>query len=223
MAGLSWIWFIMPILYIKTKNMKHKNTEVEIRAEVHIKNLDSLKNNFDNIGKVLSHTKRLSVMYFGEINNQKTDIRVRITNGACEVAAKFGSFGASDRVEICQPINKDQFLGMVKIFSQFKFKAEVGERETINYDLNDGIVASLVVAGNLSYVELEKMSSSEEVAGSRDLLCILANKLNLKILNEDSFNDLCDRLSGSVDWPFLGSEDDNLKLNNLLDTYFGDK
>jgi hypothetical protein len=46
-------------------------------------------------------------MCFGKINGQKTDIRIRVTNGECEIAVKFGSFDSHDRLELCQKIGKD--------------------------------------------------------------------------------------------------------------------
>jgi len=48
------------------------------------------------------------------------------------VVVKSGSFWAHDRIiEIAQKINPEEFLGMVKIFSQFDFTVKIGERETI--------------------------------------------------------------------------------------------
>ena len=81
----------------------------------------------------------------------------------CEVVVKSGSFRAHDRIEMAQKINPEEFLGMVKIFSQFDFTVKIGERETFNYALPDDIRASLVFAGPISYIELEKMSSEADV------------------------------------------------------------
>lgn len=199
--------------------MNKKLIELELRAEVPINDVENLKIKLSKMGKVLSTTRRLSVMYFGKINGQKTDIRIRVTNGECEIAAKFGSFGSHDRLELCQKIEKDQFFGMVKIFSQFKFNTEIGERETINYKLPDDIVISLVLAGDIAYVELEKMSSEFDILESKIKLQKLADNLNLQILDEDKFDILCQKLNESVDWAFNGSKDEYLKLENIFKTY----
>ena len=199
--------------------MNKKLIEVELRAEVPINDVENLKIKLSKMGKVLSTTRRLSVMYFGKINEQKTDIRIRVTNGECEIAAKFGSFGSHDRLELCQKIEKDQFFGMVKIFSQFKFNTEIGERETINYELPDDIVISLVLAGDIAYIELEKMSSEFDTLESKIKLQKLADNLNLQILDEDKFDILCQKLNESVDWAFNGLNDEYLKLENIFKTY----
>jgi len=199
--------------------MNNKSIEVELRAEVTMDDVESLKKRLSEIGKVLSNTRRLSVMCFGKINEQKTDIRIRITNGECEIVAKFGSFSSHDRLELSQKIEKDQFFGMVKIFSQFKFDTEIGERETINYELPDGIVASLVLAGSIAYIELEKMSSDSDVFESKIKLQKLADDFNLQILDENKFDILCQKLSESVDWSFHGADDEYLKLENIFKTY----
>lgn len=199
--------------------MDKKLIEVELRAEVPISDVENLKKRLSEIGKVISITRRFSVMCFGEINDQKTDIRIRVTNGECEIAAKFGSFSSHNRLELCQKIEKDQFFGMVKIFSQFKFNTEIGERKTINYELPDDIVISLVFAGNIAYIELEKMSSDYDVLESKIKLQKLANDLDLQILDENKFDTLCQKLSESVDWVFHGSDDEYLKLENIFKTY----
>lgn len=199
--------------------MNTKTIEVELRAEILPADVERIKSKLNELGYLLSSTKRLSVMYFGEINGQKTDIRVRITDGDCEIAAKFGSFDSHDRMELCQAINKNQFIGMVRMFSQFKFNTKIGERITHNYQLPNGVVASLVFAGNIAYVELERMSSEPEVSEGKLILQKIADKLNLKILDEHRFEALCQKLSKECDWPFNGSDEDYTKLQKIFSAY----
>lgn len=196
--------------------MNKKQIEVELRAEIPIRKVEDFKIQLNKMGKVLSNTKRLSVMFFGKINEQDVDIRVRTTNGDCEVVVKFGSFGSYNRTELCQKIETSQFLGMTRIFSQFKFIAKVGERETINYELPDNIVASIVLAGNIAYIEIEKMSSDLDFLESEVKLRKILDNLALQVLDEEKLNDLCERLNKSVDWSFSGSHNDYLKLENNL-------
>lgn len=199
--------------------MNKKLIELELRAEIPINEVKNIKKRLSKIGEVSSITKRLSVMFFGKINKQKTDIRVRVTNGECEVVVKFGSFGSHNRIELCQKIEKNQFFGMVKIFSQFKFDIKVGERETFNYKLKNDIVISLVLAENIAYIEFEKMSFDTDVIENKIRLQKLVNNLNLQILNESEFNILCQKLNELVDWTFHGLDCEYLKLKNIFKKY----
>ncbi|MEK7162931.1 MAG: hypothetical protein AAB696_01445 [Patescibacteria group bacterium] len=197
-----------------------KKIELELRAEISTQNKELFQNRLIGVGVLHSHTKRLSVMYFGNVGTKKLDIRARVTNGECEVVVKSGSFGAHDRIEIAQKIKPEEFLGMVKIFSQFDFTMEVGERETFNYMLPDDIIVSLVSAGPISYVELEKISSEFDVEKNNKLLEQWAERLELQLLkSEEEFDILCKRLAEKVDWPFHGANEEYIKLNKLFNCY----
>lgn len=197
-----------------------KKIELELRAEILPQDQELLKKRLGEIGVLHSHTKRLSVMYFGNIGTKKLDTRVRITNGECEVVVKSGSFGAHDRIEVAQKINPEQFLGMAKIFAQFGFTIEIGERETFNYSLPGDITVSLVSAGPILYIELEKMSSEIDVEKNNQLLKRWANRLGLQLLkSEKEFDVLCKRLAEKVDWPFRGTSEEYTKLNELFNHY----
>jgi len=202
--------------------MKHhkKTIELELRAEVPIKEIETVKARLEKFGKLHSHTKRLSVMYFGSIVDKKTDIRVRVTNGQSEVVVKLGSFGAHNRIEVAQSISQEQFIGFVKIFSQFGFASKIGERTTFNYSFSNGVVASLVIAGPIAYVEIEKVSSPEQAKENTEKLNNIAEQLQLDLLkSEDDFNKLCKRLDEKVDQLFSGSVDDYKRLEESLKKY----
>lgn len=200
--------------------MAEKIIELEIRSEIQVNEYENIKKNLEKIGIPYSHTKRLSVMFFGAIGTKKIDIRVRITNKESEIVIKSGAFGSYDRVEISQKISNDQFLGIVRIFSQLNFKMEVGERETFNFMLSGGITASLVSAGSIKYLEIEKMSSVRDVSKNNIKLKKIATQLKLEILTENDFDLLCTRLAEAVDWPFHGEKVQYTKLSKLLQTYF---
>lgn len=200
-----------------------KKIELELRAEIPQRDQKSFKKRLGEIGILHSHTKRLSIMYFGDIGTKKLDIRVRVTNGECEVVVKSGSFGAHDRIEVAQKINPKEFLGMVKIFTQFGFTMKVGERETFNYALPDDITISLVFAGPISYIELEKMSSEIDVEKNKRQLQQYADQLGLQLLeSEEGFNALCKRLNKKVDWPFYGTNKEYTRLNELFNRYLNE-
>lgn len=209
----------MRILLLKNNFMNKKIIELELRAEVRTQDKELLKKHLEKLGVLHSQTKRLSVMYFGNIGIKKLDIRVRITNGECEIVIKSGLFGSHNRIETTQKINSDQFLGMVKIFAQLGFSMEIGERETLNYKLPKNITISLVSAGSIVYVELEKMSSKFDLNKNNIQLKKLAKQLKVKLLNERRFNTLCDRLAKTVDWPFHGTNKEYIKLTKLISSY----
>ncbi|MBI2024245.1 hypothetical protein HYT00_02575 [Candidatus Giovannonibacteria bacterium] len=200
--------------------MEEKTIELELRAEVSPKDQEELKKHLEEAGVLQSHTKRLSVMYFGSVGTKKLDIRVRITNGECEVIIKSGSFGSHDRIEVGQKINPEQFLGFVKIFTQFNFNMKVGERETFNYIFPDNVIASFVSAGPISYIELEKMSSKTDLNKNNKQLTKFANQFGLRLFkSEEEFDALCKRLDEKVDWPFQGTSEEYTRLRKLVDRY----
>lgn len=199
----------------------NKNIELEFRAEVSLKEHGRLLEKLKKKAKIISHTKRLSVMYFGKTNDKKTlDIRVRVTNGDAEIALKKGSLHSHDRIEILTPIDKSKFLDMVNIFWHQGFGSEVAERDTYNFDLGDNIVFSLVRAGKIAYVEVEKMSSKDDLEKNKNKVIKTMNGYGLKIIkSKKEFDDLCLRLSRYSDWIYKNSHKDNLKLKKLLDIY----
>ncbi|OGY43952.1 MAG: hypothetical protein A2729_01355 [Candidatus Buchananbacteria bacterium RIFCSPHIGHO2_01_FULL_39_14] len=199
--------------------MKDKLIELELRAEVSLRRYKNLINQLAVLGKLHSQAKRLSVMYFGKINGKQIDLRVRVTNGNCEVVVKSGPFGSPERIEISQKIKPEQFLGMVKIFEQFEFTTKVGERKILNYSLPNHITASLVFTGLISYIELECLSNFSELKNNKHNLMKLARQLDIKILNAKEFNLLCQRLSDSVDWAFEGTAAHYKKLSTIFNQY----
>lgn len=195
---------------------------MELRAEIETRELMRIRRKLARLGRSESHTKRLSVMYFQGGGSKQLDIRVRITNGRSEVVMKTGAFGSHDRVELPQEIGSDQFLGMVRIFAQLGFAMKVGERETFNYALPDDITISVVTAGPIAYVELEKMSRPSEIDRNRKQLEKIAAELGLSIMSSDQgFERICSRLDETVDWKFSGAEKDYKKLANILKRYRG--
>jgi len=197
--------------------MRSKNIELELRAKIDFKNLDKIKKNLEKIAKKISKTNRLSVMFFGKINNKPKDIRVRITNDECELVIKTGSFYSPNRVEISQKIQIKQFIGIIKIFSQLGFRSEIGERETFNYEIPNNIIISLVTADKVAYIELEKMSDKKTVIKNMVELKKLAKNLNLKIMKEKEFNNFCKYLTDKVDKEFKNTPTEYKKLQKYID------
>lgn len=203
-----------------TKSMEN-NIEVELRAEVSLNQLDGLLNHLKEKNKLISRAKRLSVMFLGDVNQVNFDIRVRISSsGNAELVVKKGNYHVHNRVESSQEIAKDQFIGIVKIFSLFGFQSKITERENFVFDLGDDITMVLVKAGSIAYVEVEKMSNNESTDDIRKRLLKILEDLQLKpIDNGNEFNELCDRLTKYSDWVFGGSTSDIEKLKKMLASY----
>lgn len=197
-----------------------KNIEIELRAKIAKKDFSKILAKLKKQGTLASKTKRLSVMFFGSISNNDYDIRVRITNGQCEVVVKKGAFHSHDRKEVSQEIKKEQFMGQVKIFNQFFSNIKVGERETFNFDFPGEILVSLVGAGDIFYLELEKMSSKKDAKKNTEILRSLANQLDLKLISSsEEYVKLCNNLTKTVDWRFFGKKKDYEKLEKSLKKY----
>lgn len=203
-----------------TKNMEN-NIELELRAEVSLDQLEGLLTDLNKSPKLLSHTKRFSVMFLGTINQANFDIRVRTSsNGEIELVVKKGDHHAHNRIESSQKIKKDQFIGIVKIFSLFGFQSKVTERENFVFDLGNNITMVLVKAGSIAYVEIEKMSHEKNIDKNKAELLSIISSFNLKLIdNGDEFNELCDRLTRYCDWVFDGTVSHVEKLEAMLKSY----
>lgn len=111
-------------------------------------------------------------------------------------------------------------LGMVRMFAQFGFATKVGEREMLNYALPGNTIVSLVSAGQIAYMELECMSSRDDLEQNKQKILAVAKQLELKLLtSKEEFYLLCDRLSEQVDWIFHADDKDYARLAELLKNY----
>ena len=194
------------------------NIELELRAEISLNQLEGLLTDLNKKQKSLSHTKRLSVMFLGTINQASFDIRVRISsNGEAELVVKKGDYHAHNRTESSQKIKKDQFIGIVKLLSLFEFHSKVTERENFVFDLGNNITMVLVRSESIAYVEIEKMSNEKNIDKNKAELLRIINSFSLKLIdNGDEFNELCDRLTNNCDWVFDGTTSHIEKLEVML-------
>ena len=198
-----------------------KNIELELRAEVSVAQLEKLSSYLSKEAKLISTSKRLSVMFLGKTDLSDLDIRVRIdSHQKTEMVVKKGDFHADNRIEISQKIQKDQFVGMVKFLSIFGFKSKVTERENTLFDLGNGVQLVLVKAGDIAYVEIEKMSNSSDIDSNRLELLKIISELKLTLVKDGpEFYELCDRLTKYSDWQFDSSVESVNKLEGLLAGY----
>lgn len=198
------------------------NIELEFRAEIVKENFHKTLKKLKQQGRLLSRAKRLSVMYFGKIGKDEVDIRVRITNGDAEVVVKKGGFHAHNRVEVSQRLEKDQFLGMTKIIAMLGFTdVKVGERETYNFDFGNGVIVSLGRGGDISYLEIEKMSTKKKQKQDIEELMNVIRNLDVQLIEtRQEFEELCLRLTETCDWRFDFSEVHYQKLQKLVEKNF---
>ena len=199
-----------------------KNTiELELRAEVSLNQFKKLIADLNQNYKQISHTKRLSAMFLGKINKSNFDIRVRINSeGKVEFVVKKGDFHKHDRVESSQIIKKNQFIDIVKILSLLDFESKITERENFVFDLGNNICLSMVKAGSIAYVEIEKMSNTKNIKKNKLEILKIIEMFKLKLIkNNEEFNDLCNRLTKRSDWIFNGSKKHMEKLISILNLY----
>ncbi len=197
--------------------------ECEIRAELLKNDLPSIHKKLESGSIRSDRTRRLSAMFFGKTSLSKPiDVRIRVTNGTSELVIKKGELHAHDRIEISQPILNDQFLGLIKIFALMDFTdIRIGERQTTNYLFKGDITASVVEAGSIAYLEVEKMCNSKKEANliNADLLKFLDQVPCKVIKSRKAFDDLCARLSVKEDWDFKSPQDQFKRLAKIFDGY----
>lgn len=197
-----------------------KNIELEIRAIIKKEDFETILKNLKNKGKLVSQTNRLSVMFYGTCQKDSFDVKVRITDGKSEVVIKKGDFHSHNRIEYAQNILNNEFLNMVRIFSQFGFGAKVYERVTYNIKFPCDIMLSLAKAGDYSYLEIEKMTDKKSQDEDKIILEGVAKDLGVTLIkNGKEYYDFCDMLTEKVDWNFLGTKKDFLKLKKRLNRF----
>ncbi|MBU1906543.1 MAG: CYTH domain-containing protein [Candidatus Uhrbacteria bacterium] len=198
-----------------------KNIECEIRAEVRSKDFDKVLKDLKKQGKFAGKTERLSVMFFKCDKMGDYDLRVRITNGDCEVVMKRGDHHAADRVETTQEIARDQFVGLARVFRQFEWdSAKVGERTTYNFDFGDEVLVSLVRGGDICYLEIEKMTEPKNLKKTETKLEAIATELGVDLIRTRSeYYKLCQRFTDETDWQLEDKDGSYQKLAEQLKTH----
>lgn len=201
--------------------MSKKNIELEIRAELSKKQFQELLNQLKKEKKLEHQTKRLSVMFWGEISKEVFDIRVRTdSNQNTEIVIKKGNFHSKDRKEFYKKISKDQFTIFVELFSLLGLQSKMTERENFVFDLGNKINLVMVKAKSIYYLELEKISSLKDKNKNYKELKEVASILGVSLIkNKKEFENLCNRLTNESDYKFSGSTKHIDRLRNILKKY----
>lgn len=180
------------------------NIEVELRGLLDKKQFRTLSKLFMEKGRFVSAKHRVFVSYpdpeTGSLVEEcKTDIRVRTTNGIPEISIKQGEWGSADesRREFSLVGKKGEFDKMVMMLAAMGHKKGVmAERKGAIY-VYKGIEFSLVeVPGHSYYFEAEVMvkdkAAQQAATGKINKVCA---ELGLKTLSQQDFFAYINRLN----------------------------
>lgn len=194
--------------------------EVEFRALLSQKNFSLLLEKLKKAGHLKKKSKRLSVMFFNTMKGVNYDVRVRTKGNGAEIVVKKGGYSSHRRIEFGQDILRGQFIGMVRFLSLFGLQCKVGERENIIFALPRGAEATLVKAGPMFYIEIEKLSLPKNILKAKKEVLRWFEYFGLEpILSEKVFLRLCKKLSQVADWNFYGTEKEFKELEQSLNRY----
>jgi len=195
---------------------------LELRAEITVERFKKLKKKLKTVCERHESYKRMSLMLQEKTKDQKNDIRIRVEdNDSAEVVVKIGNYHGHDRVEINQEIDPKQTLGFARIFGAICTDGKIIERDTHELYLTDDICMSLVRAGQICYVEIEKMSEHKQIDKDKERLEKIFEDYNLNKVDEAEFNDLCKRLTNEEDISFDQFMDVEERFANKMENYIG--
>lgn len=159
-------------------------------------------------------------MFFDTIKGVDYDIRVRTKGNGAEIVVKKGGYNSHRRIEFSQDISRKQFIGMVRLLLLFGFQCKIGERENTIFVLPDGAEATLVKAGPMFYIEIEKLSLPKNISKAKKEVLNWFEYFDLEpIRSEKTFWRLCKKLSKVADWNFYGTEKGFKKLERAIAQY----
>ncbi len=208
--------------------MLQKSIELEIRGEIYAKDILAIGQRLRVLGfREIEETRRTSVMSFGDVSrfehdegNKKptqVDIRCRITNGKAEVVGKIGETHAANRLEISQPVTRNELFAFARLFGSMGFFTKVGSKVTKNFQ-KGSVIASLVKSpSGLAYIEIEKMTDQKREKRDLKELQALAKQLGIKLWkSRKEFLDFCRLLTERDDWEFHGTSKDIKRLKKEI-------
>lgn len=204
--------------------MHDHNLEIELRAELSSNEIKSIEKKILDKLDFRSQEKRLSILFLGSIGEIDFDIRIRITSDKnAELVLKRGGFHTHDRLEIVEPIDPSQFLGLVKFFSAFNFDSKVMQRDTKRFfSKENNYEIALVKAGEICYAEIETILNENDIDNvdiKRTEIRAVLDSLGLTELDKSGFNDICNRLTEKSDWVFSGTSECYERLSEELSSF----
>lgn len=182
-----------------------KQIEVEFIGGLSKEGFSNLKERLEKEGTFKKRKERISFMYFrdkipkdlSEIENEDTDLRMRITNKEAEVIIKKGSFtGSHSRKEISINFPMEDLQKHVDFLSALDWNIGVIYAvETFVYEYKE-IEFSLVDIEDYGYnFEAEILTTSEDEPKSREKINEILNELGLKPFDENGLNNQCNQIN----------------------------
>lgn len=181
--------------------------EVEIRGPLSHKEYESLKSTLATRGThVESHEREMILLkelpgYSPDIGEREVDVRLRNTNGSCEIMIKRKvSRNNSGRAELSIPLpgaTLEHARELAKAFGCTKGVQIFRNKETYSYE---GIEWSLVTAPkDIRYFEAELgVEREREIPDARERLSNVARSLNLTVYTDKEQKEFVDMLNREV-------------------------
>lgn len=187
--------------------MKTKEIEVEIRGRLDDKSYAKLKQFLDKNGRPCASQEREMYLlqdypgYTSDFVGRPMDIRLRNTNGQCEIMMKCAVEGAREEVSLelkdsdlekAKKIMKG--LGCTRAIWMHRLK-EVYEYKNIEWSL-------VIAPNNIRYYEAELVvANDDEVSLAYERLAKEAAKLNLEILDDTATRTFIEKLDREANKP----------------------
>jgi len=168
--------------------------EVEIRGRLTDSEYDALNSFLQKEGVYLGREEREMFLlydypgYNEDPTTRDVDIRLRSTNGNCEIMVKHKAHGRNvGRKEVSLKLKDSNLDNAKAIVKALGFKKAIKMNRTKELFKYNGIEWSLVkLPKQLSYFEAEKESDAEDALNEiQEELTTQAQKLNLKVLGPD--------------------------------------
>lgn len=177
-----------------------KIIEVEIRGNLDTPTYDRLKAFFDaNAEHVESHEREMFLLrnypgYSKDFVGRETDIRLRNTNGECEIMLKTKVGNA--REEVALKLQDTDLEAAKKIVKALGSTAAVWMHRLKEVYRYEGVEWSLVIAPNdIRYYEAELVvGDASSIDSAHATLEAAALKLDLEVLNDEETRALLHRL-----------------------------
>ena len=185
------------------------NQEVEYIGELSEKQHNMLKS---ELGKPIKTKRRISFMYFkngipsefSQAEDDRVDLRLRITNGEPELILKQGSFTAShSRKETSIHFKLSEIQTYIDLLAGLGWKIVVAYgAETSVYTYN-GMEFSLIKIKDYGYnFEAEILTSEDKVAEAKQKIETELSKLELKPFHEQELNKQCNAINNKKELQF---------------------
>lgn len=207
-----------------------KNIEVEFTGKISKEQFDSLKNKFQQVGKLKKNKKRISFMYFknsvpekySAAEDDEVDLRMRITNGEPEIIVKQGKFTAShSRKETSIFFKSSEIKKYVDFLMALGWKCGViYAAETQAYEYK-GIELSLVEIIDYGYnFEAEILTEESKVESAKKKINEELKILGLKSFDKDELDKQCNAINNKKELQFDFSKQSFEEIKEGFNEFF---